>query len=85
MPDWISKYRPSASARAQLLLAALAWTAVGVMLLSFGIRWFVGMDVIYVAVALTISAALGTIKAGTAMRKASRRAIGRIQRSEEHT
>jgi hypothetical protein len=82
VPNRISAYCPTASARAQLFLAALAWTAVGTMLLSFGIHWFVGMDVIYVSVALTISAALGTIKAGTAMRKAARRAIGRIRLRE---
>jgi hypothetical protein len=79
VPDWIATLKPAASYRVQLFLAALAWTAVGAMLLTFGVRWLWARDVKYIALALAVALVLGTIKARTAMRKAATRAIGRIR------
>ncbi len=82
MPDWIATLKPSASYRVQLFLAAFAWTAVGVMLLSFGTNWLWGQDLMYIALALALALGLGVLKARTAMRKAARRAIGRIRQRD---
>lgn len=59
-----------------LLLAALAWTAVGTVLISFGIYWVqaAGSDAGY----LVLAAALGYAKSRYVLDKTARRAVGRI-------
>ena len=39
MNSWFESYKPRASRRLQLLLAGAMWSAVGTVLLFFGIRW----------------------------------------------
>lgn len=39
MQRWVERFKPRASRRQQLFLAAALWTVVGVLLFIFGSRW----------------------------------------------
>lgn len=70
------KYKPAAPARTHLLLAALAWSVVGSVLIILGIYWVhsAGSDPSY----LVLAAAAGYAKSRYILDKTARRSAERI-------
>lgn len=79
MADRLNAYKPAASARVHLLLAALMWTVVGALLLFFGVRWVLTSQTAHAAWLLAVAAAAGVLKAELVLRRAARRTIERIR------
>lgn len=79
MSKRLEEFKPAASARTHLLLAALMWTVVGALLALFGARWALAADFPYAVVVLVIAAAIGVLKAEFVLVRAARRAIDRIR------
>ncbi len=74
---WFHTYKPAASAKWHLLLAAAMWNAVGAFLANLGIRWLTEADaaLTWPAVAIVV----GAIKARFVLRRSARRIIDRIR------
>lgn len=63
MSSWFERYKPAASSRQHLLLAAALWSVVGALLLTFGTIWIVGGGDKRVSVLiLFIALGLGLVK-----------------------
>ncbi|MEE9295031.1 MAG: hypothetical protein V3W34_08760 [Phycisphaerae bacterium] len=62
MRDLLESYKPGASARLHLLLAAGMWTMVGAMLLLFGARWTFAGRMPRVWLLVLAAVAVGLIK-----------------------
>jgi len=78
MSNPLDDFKPAASARTQLLLAALLWTVVGALLLFFGVRWALAADIPYTAIILLLAIIAGALKAEYVLAQAAQRAIERI-------
>lgn len=72
----LSAYKPAASARTHLLLAAVMWTTVGSALLLVGVRWMRAADISFMVV--TIAVAAGVLKSRLILVRTARRTIDRI-------
>ena len=72
-------YKPAASARTHLLLAAAMWTVVGTLLLSFGVRWTLAGQIPLDWLLLATTVAAGWLKARFVLRRPARRMIERIR------
>ncbi len=74
---WFHTYKPAASAKWHLLLAAAMWSTVGIFLSRMGARWLVQADaaILWPIVAVVI----GSLKARFVLRRSARRIIGRIR------
>jgi hypothetical protein len=79
MADRLNAYKPAASARVHLLLAALMWTVVGALLLFFGVRWVLASQTAHAAWLLAAAALAGVLKGELVLRRAARRMIERIR------
>jgi hypothetical protein len=79
MSNPLEEYKPAASARTHLLLAALLWTVVGGMLLLFGMRWSIRAAIPYVWLLLALAIAAGVFKALFVLECTARRTIDRIR------
>ena len=79
MHGWLQTFKPSAPLRWHLLLAALLWSLVGMLLLSFGSAWVLWGDVPYVPLLLALSAAAGVAKARLVLDRAARRIVERVR------
>jgi hypothetical protein len=79
MSNPLEDYKPAASARTQLLLAALLWTVVGAMLLFFGVRWSILAEIPYVWLLLALAITAGVFKALFILERTARRTIDRIR------
>lgn len=76
--QWFNEH-VSVSKRSQVLLAAAIWTAVGIMLTTFGMIWDVtGFHLLGVAFAIPFIL-VGLLKAGFILDKVAKRAITHIQ------
>lgn len=81
----MERHKPTTSARTQLLLAELMWTAVGTMLLTFGLHWITrryhGPGWAYAAPFLIV----GLLKGRFVLDRVARRTIARIgTRGDSH-
>lgn len=78
---WLHTYKPAASIKWHLLLAAIMWSAVGTLLAALGVRWLAhaGAAWVWPVVAVVI----GSIKARFILRRTARRIIGRIRERGE--
>lgn len=79
MYDRLKAYKPAASARTHLLLAAFMWSVVGTLLLLFGLRWAIGAALPYGGVLLACALFAGLLKGHFILRRAARRTIARIE------
>jgi hypothetical protein len=59
-------------------MAALLWTAVGMLLLVFGLAWVLQANIPYVAPLLALAVVVGVAKARLALNRAARRIVERI-------
>ena len=75
----MESYKPAASARLHLLLAALMWTVVGALLLYFGSRWVLAGRIPYAWLWLAVVAGGGVLKARFVLEPAAGRTIERIR------
>jgi hypothetical protein len=73
---WPAKYKPAASAKTHLLLAAAAWSLVGSVLIAVAIYWAHAGD--QFASYMVLPILLGLVKSHYVLDKAARRAIARI-------
>lgn len=78
MTDWQHRFKPTASARMQILTAAAMWTLVGAGLLTVGIRWSRLANVTEWIVVLAVAATVGLLKGRFVLRKSARRIVSRI-------
>ncbi|HZK49482.1 MAG TPA: hypothetical protein VFD74_07780 [Thermoleophilia bacterium] len=81
----MERHKPKASARTQLLLAEVMWTAVGTMLLTFGLHWvtrrYHGPGWAYAAPFVIV----GLLKGRFVLDRVARRTIARIDmRGDSH-
>jgi len=79
MRAWLERWKPAASARAHLLLAAAMWTVVGSGLLYFGVQWVITADIRHTTVVLLAAATLGVLKGRFILERAATRTIERIR------
>ncbi len=79
MRDLLDKYKPAASARRHLLLAAVMWTTVGALLLFFGVRWAPGGRMPYGWWLVAAAIAAGLVKGRFVLDRTAVRAIERIR------
>lgn len=79
MGNWLDAYKPAASARLHLLLAALMWTVVGAVLLFFGIRWLSSGETLHVWLLFVVAVLAGLLKASFVLKPAAYRIIERIR------
>jgi hypothetical protein len=79
MSSPLEAYKPAASARTHLLLAALLWTVVGATLLFLGFRWALLADISYAWLLLVLAVVVGVFKALFVLERTARRTIGRIR------
>jgi hypothetical protein len=79
MWNWLELHKPAASARSQLLLAAITWSVVGTLLAVFGAKWLLASHVRYVYLLLATAALLGFLKARFILGRAAQRTIERIR------
>ena len=79
MHERLNAYKPAASVRWHLFLAALMWTAVGALLSVFGTRWLYSGIPRRPAVWVAAAVALGIVKARFALDRAARRIVERIR------
>jgi hypothetical protein len=77
--QWFDEHGPTASKRTQVFLGAFIWTAVGIMLATFGMVWDIsGFHLWGVLFALPF-VLLGLLKAGFILDKIAVRAIAHIK------
>lgn len=79
MVNWLDTYKPAASARLHLLLAAMMWTVVGAVLLFFGVRWLWGAETLYVWLLSVVAVLAGLLKASFVLKPAADRISKRIR------
>ena len=75
----LEAYKPAASARAHLLAAAAMWAVVGGLLLLFGVRWGLSVDIPCGALWLAGAVVAGLLKARFVLQRTARRLIERIR------
>jgi hypothetical protein len=78
MTDLLARLKPGVSRRLRLLLAAAAWTVVGLVLLITGARWSLGAEPGLHPVLFAAAVAVGLAKAAFVLRHAANRVIRRI-------
>lgn len=74
----LERFKPRTSRRAQLLLAAIMWSAVGVGLSTAGVVWLVRSESDWMAPLMTLAVALGLVKGLLVLRRAANRITTRI-------
>jgi hypothetical protein len=79
MKSWLETYKPAVSSRSQLLLAAVLWSMVGTMLLTFGTIWifFRGDRTISLFI-LLVAVGLGLLKNSLALDRTANSIARRI-------
>ncbi|MFH0981076.1 MAG: hypothetical protein V2A79_06015 [Planctomycetota bacterium] len=79
MSPWVETFKPAASRRTHLLLAAVMWTVVGALLFYFGSRWVLQAHVSHAYLQIAAAAGLGVVKARFVLDRAAGRIIARIR------
>ena len=79
MHEHLHAYKPAASARTHLLLAAVLWTIVGTVLALVGGRWTWSAGVPHRGAWLTLAACAGGLKARFVLWHTTQRIIDRIR------
>ena len=79
MSGWIQALKPAASRRTHLLLAAALWSAVGVGLLFFGVRWTLAAPAWLPGPLLVLAVGSGCLKSRFVLRKTAARIVDRIR------
>jgi membrane-associated PAP2 superfamily phosphatase len=80
MTSWLQTYKPAASRRLQLTLAATVWAGVGAILACVGIYWvFDGGDGSRAMLSLTVAAFLGIGKSFLVLDRTTNRIVQRIE------
>ena len=79
MDHWVEKFKPAASRRTHLLLAALMWTVVGSLLIYFGSRWVLRTDTAHAHLQIAAAAVVGAAKARFVLDRSARRIVERIR------
>ena len=79
MRSWKEEYKPQASRRVQVLLAAAMWTAVGGGLLFFGAHWITGGRLTIAGVALLLGGVgAGLVKSRLVLDRTAAKILSRI-------
>lgn len=84
MANWIETYKPAASRRTHLLLAAAMWTVVGSLLFYFGAHWVVRSGARHAELQIAAAVAVGVVKAFLALDRAAGRIVTRILARGDH-
>jgi hypothetical protein len=79
MDNWKEKFKPAASARVHLLLAALMWSLVGTGLLSAGLYWSLRTGTAHLGLVLAAAAGLGLAKGHFMLNRTAGRIVDRIR------
>jgi hypothetical protein len=77
--DRLEAYKPAASARTHLLLAAAMWTVVGAVLVLLGVKWTLNGKMPLRWLLLAAAVVAGGLKARFVLRRAADRMIERIE------
>ncbi len=80
MASAVHKWKPAASARVHLLLAALMWTGVGSALIIFGSEWVLSGHYAHPSLLLLAAVAVGLLKSRLVLDRTAGRIIERIRR-----
>lgn len=83
MPSLVERWKPAGSMRAQLLLAALLWTAVGLGLCTAGAVW--SLESSWSVGLLVLGLVLGWAKGVFVLDRTARRSAERISRRGDGT
>ncbi len=78
MRNFLTRYKPAASTRTHLLLAALMWSTVGTVLLAFGLLWVLRSELPYGWGLVMLAVAVGWTKAHFVLARTARRVAARI-------
>lgn len=81
----LSRFKPAARVRTQLLLAACLWTVVGTGMTLAGAHWALGASAWWPAALLLLAVALGLAKGRLALERTGRRIAERIARRGDGT
>lgn len=76
---WLESFKPAASRRTHLLLAAVLWTVVGGLLAYFGTCWLLQASIAHVYLLLAAAGGAGVIKARFVLGKTAARTVERIR------
>ena len=79
MDPWVEMFKPAASRRTHLLLAAVMWTVVGSLLIYFGSQWVLRTSPAYAHLQIAVAAAVGAVKSRFVLDRSARRIIERIR------
>lgn len=77
MRRWLQAYKPAASSKTHLLLAAVMWSIVGSLLLTFGAVWTV--TAVLGVWLLPVAISIGIVKARFVLNRTAARMINRIR------
>ncbi len=77
--QWLASYKPAASMRVHLLLAAVMWTTVGSMLLTIGVRWMPDGRPSYTALLVAAGVVTGLLKSRFVLVRTATRMVERIR------
>lgn len=75
---YLERWKPAASARTHLLLAALLWTCVGTGLSIAGIRWSASSGFLWTLILLALGVSVGLAKGRYALEKTARVSAARM-------
>ena len=79
MTSWLETYKPSASSRVQLWLAAAMWSCVGTGLFSAGAYWLLTQAEVKGWIIMLVAVVLGTGKSLLVLDRTANRNVDRIK------
>ena len=82
MRTWFETYKPAASRRTHLLLAACMWSVVGCLLMLVGMNWLLGQQRAGMLLLIAVAAAL--LKSRLILDRIARRNVARIRSRDDN-
>ena len=79
MNEWLDRFKPAATARTHLMVAASVWTLVGSLLAFFGIRWLLADGRGYAFALAPVAVVVGLAKGHYVLPRTSTRVTDRIR------
>ncbi len=76
--DTLERWKPAASARTHLLLAASMWCTVGTLLAAAGLHWCLGTHAATAAFLVALGLVLGALKGRFVLARTARHNAGRL-------
>ncbi len=82
MKKTLIRFKPGVSRNVHLLMAAILWTAIGIMLMTRASFWLVGSHMLWLILPAVV---LGTLKSVLVLDKTAKRGLDRIMRLDDGT